>query len=73
MHTMNERQKHALKMLEAVLAALLGPDDQTFSPTYADAILDSYDGPLVKQLVQVDYEYSRIRKKGQLRRGSPSA
>jgi hypothetical protein len=54
------------KMIEAL-------DPEIFSPTYARAVIDSYSGALADQLIEVEYEYSRIRKNGRLRGGCPSA
>lgn len=48
-------------------------DLNDFSPTFARAVIDSYAGHLADQLISLNYEYSRIRKNGQLRKGSPCA
>lgn len=43
-------------------------DPNIFSPTFARAVVDSYDGKLADQLVSLTYEYSRIRKNERLRK-----
>jgi len=48
-------------------------DPEIFAPSYGRYIIDSYDGELVDQLINVSYEYSRIRKQGKLRGGAPRA
>jgi len=53
------------------MSKALDPND--FSPTFARAVIDSYAGHLADQLISLNYEYSRIRKNGKLRNGSPCA
>jgi hypothetical protein len=53
------------------MSKALDPND--FSPTFARAVIDSYDGHLADQLISLNYEYSRIRKNEELRKGSPCA
>jgi hypothetical protein len=53
------------------MSKALNPD--TFTPTFARAVIDSYSGHLADQLVSLAYEYSRIRKNGLLRKGRSCA
>jgi hypothetical protein len=53
------------------MSEALDPND--FSPTFARAVIDSYDGHLADQLISLNFEYSRIRENEQLRKGGPSA
>jgi hypothetical protein len=39
------------------MSKALDPND--FLPTFARAVIDSYDGPLADQLISLNYEYSR--------------
>ena len=53
------------------MSKALDPND--FSPTFVRTVIDSYAGHLADQLISLNYEYSRIRKNGQLNNGSSCA
>lgn len=42
-------------------------DPQVFSPSYGRAVIDCYTGKLANELIELEYDYSRIRKKNRLR------
>jgi hypothetical protein len=60
--------EHILWELEQMKAAL---DPEIFAPSYGRPIIDCHEGPLADQLLEVSYQYGRIRKRGRLRQGRP--